>query len=77
MEVVASIAANLPYAELEASPVSPPNWAGPTRALYTMITIAYTNWEAFEKNCPGGNLGALFVLIIKRCRRSNVDPLGV
>ena len=31
---VASKAANLPYAELEASPVSPPNWAGLARALY-------------------------------------------
>ena len=31
---MASKAANLPYAELEASPVSPPNWAGLARALY-------------------------------------------
>ena len=31
--MVASKAANLPYAELEASPVSPPNWAGPASAL--------------------------------------------
>ena len=34
---VASKAANLPYAELEASPVSPPNWAGLARALYIYL----------------------------------------
>ena len=34
---VASKAANLPYAELEASPVSPPNWAGLARALYIQV----------------------------------------
>ena len=38
MEVVASKAANLPYAELEASPVSPPNWAGPASAL-VLVTV--------------------------------------
>ena len=39
---VASKAANLPYAELEASPVSPANWAGLARALYTV------KWPNFE-----------------------------
>ena len=27
------------------------------------MTIAYTNWEAFEKNCPGGKFGYIFCLL--------------
>ncbi len=55
---VTSRDANLLCGELEASPVSPPNWAGLARALYTSNYVRKNQGYENEDRAQVGNVQA-------------------